>query len=284
MDVRVVLAPYDAGRRSARMGGGPEHLAENGLTDALEADGLNVALRVAELEGDDLRAEVSAAFELDGLISREVRSGVEEGEFPLVLSGNCNSCVGTLAGAGRENLGVVWFDGHADFHTPETTTSGFTDCMGLSIAVGHCWDRMSAQVQGYAPVPEENVVLVGTREIEPGERERLHASDVIVVAPGPPEDGGILGKLCSALFELRERVQGVYLHLDLDVLDPGSVGKANEFAPAGGLTAEETERAIRLVRERVGVVAAGIASYDPATDHDGAVLQAGVRLARALVD
>lgn len=283
MDIRVVLAPYDAGQRSARMGGGPEHLLENGLTEVLEAEGHNVDLHVIELEGG-FRTEVSAAFELDGLISSEVRSGVTEGEFPLVLSGNCNSCVGTLAGAGGEDLGIVWFDGHADFYTPETTTSGFTDCMGLSIAVGHCWKRMSAQVEGYRPVSEENVILVGTRKIEPGEQERLHASDATVVEPDTTGDGNILVKLDSALIELRQRVRRVYLHLDLDVLNPGSVGKANEFAPTGGLTVEETERAIRLVREHVEVVAAGIASYDPSIDHDDAVLRAGVRLANALFD
>lgn len=77
-------------------------------------------------------------------------------------------------------------------------------------------------------------------------------------------------------------MRGVYLHLDLDVLAPGKVGRANEFAPEGGLTVEEVEQAIRLVRERVGILAAGIASYDPAGDRDGNILRAGVKLARSL--
>ena len=64
---------------------------------------------------------------------------------PVVLSGDCTTSLGVLAGlqrAGRDP-GVVWFDAHADFNTPDTTTTGFTDGMGLAIAVGHCWKAWS---------------------------------------------------------------------------------------------------------------------------------------------
>lgn len=263
------------------MGAGPEYLAGNGLAESLPAAGLDTDLRIVESDG--ARPEVAAAFELDGAISREVSSSLSRGEFPLVLSGNCNSCVGTLAGLGARDAGVVWLDGHADFHTPETTTSGFTDCMGLSTAVGHCWRRMSARVPGFEPVPEENAVLAGAREVESGEKERLEASGVKVVGK-TSGDEEFLDGLGSVLAGLRGRVRGVYLHLDLDVLDPATVGPANEFAPPGGLTAAEAERAVRLIRENVGVLAAGIASYDPAHDRDGAVSRAGIRLARSLFD
>lgn len=132
---------------------------------------------------------------------------------------------------GGRDLGLVWLDGHADFHTPETTTSGFTDCMGLSTSVGQCWRRMAARVPGFEPMPEANAVLVGAREIEPGERERLLVSELVVVEPGASR-AEPHKELDAALVGLSERVRGVYLHLDLDVLDPGRVGRANEFAPA----------------------------------------------------
>lgn len=284
MRVRVITASYDAGYRSVWMGKGPEYLVRNGLIDALTRLGLGTEIRRVELD-DGPRHEVASAFELDLLISGEVSVGLARDEFPLVLSGNCNSCVGALAGIGnQEELGLVWLDGHADFHTPETSTSSFTDCMGLSIAVGHCWEAMAKGVPGYSPVPEENVVLVGTRKTEPRERERLHASDAVVVGADHPESVDFLEKLDTALLDLRGRVRRVYLLLDLDVLDPQSVGGVNEFAPTGGLTVEEAERIVRLVRERVEVVAAGLASYDPAHDPDGAVSRAGMRLAGSLFD
>ena len=232
-------------------------------------------------EGDP-PAEVATAFELDGLVSQRVRSAVSGGESPLVLSGNCNTCVGTLAGAGPEGLGIVWFDAHADFNTPETTTSGFTDGMGLAIAVGHCWKEMSRGVPGFSPVPEENVVLVVARDLGPAERERLDASGIGVVGPDLMEEQGLRHALAVALDALRERVGRVYVHLDLDVLDAERVGKANGFASEGGLSAEELEAALGMVRGRFAVAACGIASYDPAFDADGRILHAAIASARTL--
>jgi arginase len=264
------------------MGRGPEYLLRNGLADFLSATGYDVEVRVLE-SGSALSAEVAVAFELDRLVAGEIRDCRESGEFPLVLSGNCNNSVGTVAGIGDEDVGIVWFDGHADFNTPETTTTGFSDNMGLAIAVGHCWKSMAANVPHFSPVPEKNVVLVGARDIEPEERKRLSDSEISVFEARESKSGAGMEKLKFALEDLGSRTRKVYLHLDLDVLDPRSVGAANEFAPPDGLTVEEVERAVRLMREYCEVAAVGIASYDPAFDHDGAVLRSGVRLVRNLL-
>lgn len=279
--IRVILAPYDAGQCGFRMGRGPEHLIENGLQEELRSRGCRI--NTVTMEPDNaLPFEVTTAFELDRLVSEEVRAAVDVGEFPLVLSGNCNTAVGTIAGAGAEGLGVVWFDAHADFETPETTTTGFTDGMGLAITVGHCWSAMAASVPGFRPVPEGNVVLVGTRETSSAEQARLKDSDVTVVETNLIKREGLSEALGAAVDQLQARVERVYVHLDLDVLDPDTVGSANEFAVPGGLNREEFEEAIHTIRRRFDVTAAGIASYDPAFDNGGAVLRAGLAGAKAL--
>jgi arginase len=280
-DIRILAVPYDSAHRGLRMGAGPEHLLENGLVEALRAKGREVRSKTVHPEGEPL-AEVATAFELNRLVSETVGAAIARGEFALVLSGNCNASVGTLAGAGPEGLGVVWFDGHADFNTPETTTTGFTDGMGLAIAVGHCWGAMARGIPGFSPVAEENVVLAGVREVEPAEEERLAASRVAVVGAGPIERGG-LRVLAEALDGLGSRVRRVHVHLDLDVLSPEEVGKANGFAPGGGLGADELMAALRTVRERFAVASFGIASYDPSFDADGRVLGAALACAEAIV-
>jgi arginase len=279
--VRTVFAPYDSGYRGLRMGAGPDHLMDNGLPEMLRSaqrPSLSFADVLPEVHPP---AEVTTAFELDRLVSEQVREAIAEGEFPLVLSGNCNTAVGTLAGAGAEGLGVLWFDAHADFNTPETTTTGFTDGMGLAVAVGHCWKRMAGGVPGFSPVAERDVVLAGARAVEPSEEERLAASAIAVVGADRIGREG-LRALEAALDGLGSRVGRVYVHLDLDVLDPAKVGRANEFAPEGGLSAENLEAALGMVRERFSVAAAGIASYDPAFDADGRVLAAALACARVL--
>jgi arginase len=280
-DVRVVAVPYDSGHYGVRAwAAGRGTSWRTSSVEALGSVGRRVSAGVLHPEGDP-PAEVATAFELDRLVSEAVRRAIEGGEFPLVLSGNCNASAGTLAGAGPEGLGVVWFDGHADFNTPETTTTGFTDGTGLAIAVGHCWKKMAEGVPGFSPVPEEHVVLAGVRGVESAEEERLAASRVAVMGAGPFEREG-LRVFAEALDVLRDRVERVHVHLDLDVLSPEKVGKANGFAPGGGLGADELEAALRMVRERFAVVTSHVASYDPAFDADGRVLGAALACAGAL--
>jgi arginase len=271
-DVRIITVPYDSGHPDRRMGAGPQHLLDNGLGASLRPGGRGVSITTVRHEREP-PAEVATAFELQGLVSRQVRAAVDEGQLPLVLSGNCNTAaIGSLAGAGPENLGIVWFDAHGEFNTPETTTTGFIDGMGLAIAVGHCWKEMVKGVPGFSPVPEENVVMAWVRAIDVAEQERFEASEVTVV--GPDAEGQGLRALEDALDGLRSRVGRVYVHLDLDVLDAVKVGRANEFATSQGMDVGQLEAALGMVRERFPVAAAGIASYDPSFDTDGRVLRA----------
>jgi arginase len=279
-DIRIIAVPYDSGHPGLRMGAGPEHLLDNGLGEGLRSEVRRPSVTTVRHEREPT-AEVATAFELHVLVSGRVRRALADGEVPLVLSGNCNTSVGTLSGADPEGMGVVWFDAHGEFNTPETTTTGFIDGMGLAIAVGHCWKAMARGVPGYSAVPEENVVIAGVREVDPAEQERLDASKIAVVGADRMEKQG-LGALATALDALKTRVDRVYVHLDLDVLDAGKVGKANEFAVEGGPNAEELQATLGMVRERFEVAAIGIASYDPTFDADGRVLRAAVASARSL--
>lgn len=285
LGIAIFAVPYDSGHRSLRMGAGPEHLLSNGMETALAATGGGVRSEVLEVTSP-FRAEIATAFELFGMAAERVQDAAGVGIFPLVLSGNCNATVGAVAGLAaafpEEEVGVVWFDGHADFNTPETTTSGFLDGMGLAIVVGHCWAGMRRALPAFRPVREENVVLVGGRGASPIEKERLRKSDATVVEERSVREFGARGALGIALDAVAGRVRRVHVHLDLDVLDPEVVGPANEFALEGGISAEEAEACLRAIRERFEVTSATVASYDPHFDREGRVLGAGVALARAL--
>jgi arginase len=252
---------------------------------ALAATGSEVRSEVLEVTSP-FRAEIATAFELFGMVAERVHEAAGVGVFPLVLSGNCNATVGVVAGlAGAfpdEEVGIVWFDSHADFNTPETTTSGFLDGMGLATAVGHCWAGMRRAVPAFRPVREENVVLIGSRGVSPVENERLRKSGVTVVEELSLRELGGRRALGIALNAVGGRVRRVHVHLDLDVHDPEAVGPANEFASEGGISAEEAQACVWAIRECFEVTSATVASYDPSFDHEGRVLRAGIALVRAL--
>jgi arginase len=174
------------------MGAGPEHLLSNGMEGVLAATGHEIRSEVLQ-PTSTFRAEIATAFELFGMIAKRGHEATDSGRFPLVLSGNCNATVGVIAGLTgvspkEEEVGLIWFDGHADFNTPETTTSGFLDGMGLATAVGHCWAEMVGTVPAFRPVREENVVLIGSRSATQAEKERLWASEATVASYDPSFD------------------------------------------------------------------------------------------------
>src|SRR5256714_5954536 len=174
MHVRLIVVPYDSGHRAVRMGAGPLKLAAAG--DRLRVRGTEVT--TAEVEAPaGFRTEIGTMFALHRAVAAEVRGAITKGAFPVVLSGNCGSAVGAVAGAGA-GTGIAWFDGHGDFNTPETTVSGFLDGMALAVATGRCFGPMARSVPGFIPVAERDAFLVGSRHVDPAEREALTNSQV----------------------------------------------------------------------------------------------------------
>jgi arginase len=269
----LISHPFHNGLEGVDMGAGPPRLsADPDLSAELRAQGWLVHDETVETpEASD--PEIVRVAEADRRLARRVRAAAVEGAFPLVLAGNCNSCLGTVAGldSRASPLGVVWFDAHADFDTPDRSL-GFFDGMGLAILTGSCWELLRGTIDDFAPVDERDVVLAGVRDLEEHQRQPLEASSMQVL-PGRTAAGPAFE---TALDELRQRVSRAYLHIDLDVLDT-SEGRANRFAAAGGLSVRELERAIELAFERLPVAAAAITAYDPSLDADG-------RMARAASD
>jgi arginase len=195
-----------------------------------------------------------------------------------VLGGNCVSCLGTTAGVRDEReLGVVWLDAHADFDTPEDNLSGFTDVMGLSVLTGRCWRALRETIPGFRAVHQHDVVLVGTRDLEDYQQERLAASRLTVVQ-GTVDPNALFG----ALDALKRRVDQVYLHVDLDVLDT-SVGYANPYAAAGGPDLSTVISAIIETFKRFEVPAAALTAYDPRVDGSGGIAAAARTISQHIV-
>ncbi len=211
-------------------------------------------------------------MELARRLSARVAAAINAGAFPLVLAGNCNSSLGTVAGAGATELGVVWFDAHSDFDDPDENTSGFFDVMGLAMLTGRGWDALRKTIPGHAPIPEQNVVLAGVRDLEPYQRRRLGRSKVRTV-PGALDRG----EFENALEGLQSRVSRVYLHVDLDAIDSAEA-TANEYAAAGGPSVDRLVESVRLVCERFAIIAAAVTAYDPAFDPHERVLGAARRV------
>lgn len=268
MNVALLLVPYDTARRGWRSGAGPGHLLDAGLADHLRRQGHSVDHLVIEDDPALPPAEIRTAFELCRRLAPAVREARAAGRFPLILSGNCNSAVGTLSGLTPAPRAVFWFDAHADCNTADTTATGFLDGTSLAAALGLTWRELGASVPGFEPVAAEATFLIGARDLDPPEAALLARSRITSV---PVAD--VPGRFSR--FSAEPSADGAlgYLHLDLDVLDP-ALGQANSFPVPGGLSLEQVTRAIAAIGARWRLGAAAVTSYAPEYDSTGAVCRA----------
>jgi arginase len=281
MKIQMIQSPYDSGHKARRTGQGPGRFIQSAADQKLRDHGHTVSVSVIETQ-EAFPTEISSAFEIGRLLADRVRQAVTEGYFPLVLAGNCDSCIGTLAGMEPSEVGIIWLDAHGDFNTPETTISGFLDGMGLAMAAGLCWQNLTATIPGFRPIPARNILLVGCRDLDRAERELVQRSGLTLIEEEYIARHGIRAALRPALQTLQPTVRQIYFHLDLDVLDP-AITPSNPLAPPGGLTVEQVEDALHLIQEQHHIGACAITSYAPELDPTEVTLHASIRLMGQLV-
>jgi arginase len=202
-------------------------------------------------------------------VAEAVAVDVTAGQVPLVLSGDCTTSLGVVAGLQRAGLrpALVWFDAHGDVQTPETSTSGYLGGMPLRQLVGGA-DRTVAQRIGLADVPEQDVLLVDARDLDPPEEEFLAGSAIRRVP---------VGDLAGAV-----PAGPVYLHLDVDVIDPRDLPGLLFPVPDGPRLAA-VAAAVRNVLAACDVAAIGLAcTWKPGSGTDQAVAGLARELSSAI--
>ena len=142
------------------------------------------------------------------------------GKTPLIFASDCTSALGAMRGLMRQRPMVIWYDAHGDFNTPETSPSGFLGGMPLAMLVGRGHMGYMNGI-GLAPIKERDVILTDGRDLDPEERVALGQSQVVHL----PSVDDLLTR------SLRERP--VYIHLDLDVVDPSEMPGLWYPAPGG---------------------------------------------------
>lgn len=277
--IDLVTVPYDSGRRGYRMGAGPQALLRAGLVQKLRAAGHDVELVPVETTGT-AGDELSVALDLAGRVARVTRATSSAGRFPLVVSGSCFSTVGAFAGLGNESAGVIWLDAHGDLNTPGTSPGGFVDGMAAAVLLGWCHAERAAAIPVSHPA-ETQLMLVGARALDPEEATALQQSAITAITVADARDET---RLSAAIDAFAASVTAVYLHIDLDVLDPIAVGRANEYAAPDGMSLSDVNALVRAAGARTRIAGVTLSAYDPTADADGAVGRAAGEIIATVID
>ena len=198
---------------------------------------------------------VTEALAMEGVDA----SGAAGHEPAIVVGGDCGVAVPAIAHAAatHEALAVVWFDAHGDLHSPATSPSGAFAGMALRAV----FDDLPLPASRTEPgtVPAERVFLAGARELDDAESDLLRQGAPTHLAPADLADPAALADAVTA-----SGATALYIHVDLDVLDPAVITGVALPVPFG-LSLEQLVAAIAAVRARVPLVGGSIAGFAPAS-------------------
>jgi arginase len=174
----------------------------------------------------------------------------------------------------------VWIDAHADFNTPETTLSGMLGGMPVAVSTGLCLSRLRIQSGLDPALPFSYVVMVGVRDVDPLEQElvdrcrleRVAAQDLV-----PP-----FRKLHEQMNRLAGLTDLVYVHIDMDVLDPAEVS-GHPLTVAGGPSSQALAGALEALFSHRQAAGLGIASYPADRDQGKLSLKAAYALVEGAI-
>jgi arginase len=257
-----LIVPLWQGGDDARLGGGAAALAAR-LPEVRSRVTVAVPATGSAREGGVLhRAAVASAVQAQADVLEE-----RQPDRILTLGGDCAveiASVRHLAGRYGERLFVLWIDAHADLNTPTGSPSGTAHGMPLRLLMD---GDPSGALPARSCLSRGQVALVGTRDLDPAEIDYRRGHDLPLL-PVPA-----LTAEPTRLADLPPEEAKVYVHLDLDVLDPGALPAVAVPTPSG-LSVTALSHALSAVLARHDVVGIGITEYLPEVPHDPQVIDA----------
>lgn len=154
-------------------------------------------------------------------VSDMVKSGLDEERSVIVTGGYCKDAVGIAGGIRRsygedKKIGIVWLDAHSDMNRPATTSTGMLGGMPLSTIVGVDLEHWRKLAGINIPFDSSNVILSDYRVKDAGADSNIAGTNINIV------DSSRIGDFAGwreRIAAFSEKVDVIYLHVDIDVLD-----------------------------------------------------------------
>ncbi len=264
----------DLGQSRRGVDMGPSALRYAGAIEKLESLTYNVhdlgdipINRPAQVDDQSKLKNVEQVIEANEKLAQMVDDEIQKDQFPVILGGDHSIAIGSLAGIAKHytNLGVIWYDAHGDLNTSETSPSGNIHGMPLAASLGIGHEKLT-NLFGYAPkIKPENIVIVGARSLDPGERELIREKGIKVYTMHEIDRMGMSAVMEETISYLKERTDGVHLSLDLDGLDPSEAPGVGTPV-LGGMTYRESHLAMEMLAESELITSLEVVEVNPILD------------------
>ena len=284
--VDVIKNPYGGARNVPELSTGPDYIHAAGLERLIGEWGGELVRPIQDIRLDAEQERQYGEWNRMALANANfaavVREGLRDDLITIGLEANCNDLLGMLAGlkydaeGNARRVGLVFIDAHGDFNVPETTLSGMLGGMPVAVAAGHALHNIRNTTGLAEPLPMSHILWGGVRDLDPLEADRFSeyevqqfsVQDIRELSPG----------LKTQFGDLADSVDAVYVHIDMDVLDPAEVPGHNLTVPDGP-SSKELATALMWMFENPKTAALGIASTPSFNlDPDGVSRQAALNL------
>ncbi len=288
VDVIGVQIDFGASRSGVDMG--PLAVRHAGVITKLEALGITVRDKGDILPDRSLigcnedshpnMKQFEVIHDINSRLHDTVLQSFREGNTPLIIGGDHSLSAGSVTAcrAHHGDIGVIWLDAHGDFNDDTTSPSGNMHGMSLSAVCGQGPEPMVSFCDSSCRVNPKNVVLVGVRDLDDGEKRKLRQCGVTVFTTSDIDVQGMATVMNKAIAIASENTKGIHLSFDLDAVNPDEApGVGTQVY--GGLSLREAHLSVEMVHKSGRLLSADFVEVNPILDFSN---RTGV-LARELI-
>jgi arginase len=273
----------DMGPSAFRIAGLGERLAALGIP-VVDAGDLVAPIPETKAYGDPSKKYIREIARVCERLYKTSLAVLEKGGVPLVLGGDHSLAAGSVAATAdflrrdEQPLGLIWVDAHGDMNTPGTSTSGNVHGMPLAALLGPEPAELS-RIGGFSPkVSAERTVLIGIRNLDEHEKERIRESGVSVFTMKDIDRNGIAATVERAIAIAGKGAGGLHVSFDLDVCDPG-IAPGVGTPVKGGFNYREAHMVMEMVADSGLLRALDLVEVNPILDDRNMTAILGAELA-----
>ncbi|WP_404450913.1 arginase [Virgibacillus necropolis] len=274
-NISIIGVPMHLGQPRPGTDLGPDAIRHAGVVEKLKRLQHDVEdlgdIKVGSAGGEEQREDnllnLQSIIDASTILAEKADDVVADKRFPLLFGGDHSMAIGSLAGISKhyENLGVIWYDAHGDLNDSATSPSGNIHGMPLAASLGIGHDKLTS-VHGAEPkVKPENLVIIGARDLDPGEKELIKERGIKVYSMREVDELGMEAVIQETIAYLKERTDGIHLSLDLDGLDPSETPGVGTPV-VGGPSYRETRIAMELLHDADVLTSAEFVEVNPLLD------------------
>jgi arginase len=290
--VHIIGVSLDLGGNRRGVDMGPSAFRHAGLGERLAALGIPVVdagdlvapIPETKNEGDKSKRYIREIARVCERLYKTSLAVLEKGGIPLVLGGDHSLAAGSVAATAdylrREGkaLGLIWVDAHGDMNTPLTSGSGNVHGMPLAALLGSEPAEL-ARIGGFSPkVSADRTVLIGIRNLDEREKERIREVGVRVFTMKEIDRSGIAQVVEQAIAIAGTDTGGIHVSFDLDVCDP-TIAPGVGTPVKGGLDYREAHMVMEMVADSGLLRALDLVEVNPILDDRNMTAMLGAELA-----